>query len=410
MGKLKINARKVCDIAKFSNEEIFGKDSIRDHAVIDSKNPKAPGYQKYTVTGSQAGIGMGQSKWQSPAELWALKTGKIEPENDEDKEVFKAGHAAEEFVANMFVRKMLEEFDNIADIELIDDTTMYQHKKYRFMLADCDRFAVIKFVSGKETLVGLECKTTYNKPSIDAWKEGLIPPQYEDQCRHYMAVTDINAWYICCCWGFTIKDCAVCLITRDTDKESELIATESTFIECCETDIEPALPEENLETTLSYYNAVYGGLKENTVDLELTPENSALVDKALNLATKEAEIKKLTAEVKAIKEEITAELVKGSDGTATKFNYSEDGINYTTIEISAPTKRDSVNVDKLLSEQPSVKAELEALGLSKITKTDIGKLKVDGKKIDTTPYVIPGGVDISKPLSFDSVSSWIKAI
>ena len=43
--------------------------------------------------------------------------------------------------------------------------------------------------------IGLECKTTsaYN---ADKWADGLIPPHYEIQCHHYMAVTGAAAWYL----------------------------------------------------------------------------------------------------------------------------------------------------------------------------------------------------------------------
>ncbi len=402
----KINANVICDISKFTDEEIFGKDSIRDHAVVDSKNPNAKGYQKFTITGSQAGVVMGLSHWQSPLELCAIKQGKLEQPVIENDEVLKAGHAAEDFVANMFARKMVEEFgDRLKSVSLINDTNMYQSKERPWQLADCDRFAILTFKSGKEMFVGLECKTCYNTPSIKAWKDGIVPPTYEAQCRHYMSVTNVDAWYICCCWGFTINDCAVKLIRRDMDKEKALIECEETFIECCREGYEPAIPTENLELTTAYYNKVYGGLKDNEEVLEDDDFSNAILADCKSLQDKQQNLKALDNEVSELKNKIAAELIKKSGGNARAFiiNKGEDTFK---IGLAVPMKKDTVDIDKLKAEMPEAIDTLSAIGLSKITKTDLGKIKKDGKKIDATPYIVPGGANIDKPIYVEEVKTW----
>lgn len=405
-AKYVIDADIVCDISKKTEEEIFGKDSIRDHGVEDSKNPNAPGYLKFTVTGSQAGVVLGLSKWQSPLTLWAEKRGQevIQPEKDD--EILKAGHAAEDFVAAMFARKMKEEFgDRLESVEIVDDTNMYRSKKNPFMVADLDRIAILTFKSGSKKVVGLECKTVYNVPAIKGWKEGLVPPSYEAQCRHYMAVTNLSAWYICACWGFTVNDCAIVLFRRDMEKEQSLIEAEKTFIECCEKGIEPAIPEENLELTTQYYNAIYGGLKSDTVAIELNTETEAILNDSLSIADLEAQKKTLDKQITELKNSVAARLIKITSGEGKSFSLEKGDTKYL-LNLKVPTKNDTVDMEKLLKEKPETKDNLIEIGLGKITKTDLGKVKIDGKKLDSTPYLIIGGADLTKPIELKEVKTF----
>lgn len=406
MKNYTINADIVCDISTKTQEEIFGKDSIRDHAVEDSKNPNAKGYQPYTVTGSQAGVVMGLSHWQSPLTLWATKRGMEVDTAEKDDEVLKAGHAAEDFVANMFARKLKEEYgENLASVEVVDDTNMYRSKTNPFMVADCDRIALITFKSGKVKVVGLECKTVYNAPAIKGWKEGIVPPTYEAQCRHYMAVTQLDAWYICACWGFKIDDCAISLIRRDMDKENALIEAEKTFIECCMEGSEPAIPEEYAELASQYYNSIYKGLKPETKELELDAENEALLSDSLKIEVLESQKKALEKQITELKNSIAANLIRKTSGEARSFALTKGETKYY-INLKVPTKNDTVDVNKLLAEKPEVKEILAEIGLGKITKTDLGKVKIDGKKIDTTPYIVPGMVDLTKPITVAEVKKY----
>ena len=405
-AKYVIDADIVCDISKKTEEEIFGKDSIRDHGVEDSKNPDAPGYQKYTVTGSQAGAVLGLSKWQSPLTLWAEKRGQEIVTPAKDEEILKAGHAAEDFVANMFARKMKEDFgDRLESVEIVDDTNMYRSKKNPFMVADLDRIAILTFKSGSKKVVGLECKTVYNVPAIKGWKEGLVPPTYEAQCRHYMAVTNLSAWYICACWGFTINDCAIVLFRRDTEKEEALIEAEKTFIECCEEGIEPAIPEENVELTTQYYNAIYGGLKSDTVAIELNTETEAILNDSLSIADLEAQKKTLDKQITELKNSVAARLIKITSGGGKSFSLERGDTKYL-LNLKVPTKSDTVNMEELLKERPETKDNLVEIGLGKITKTDLGKVKIDGKKVDFTPYIVAGETDLTKPIELKEVKTF----
>ena len=56
------------------------------------------------------------------------------------------------------------------------------------MLADVDRLII-----GENA--GLECKTA-SPYSYDKWQDGKIPAHYLAQCYHYMAVMDMDAWYL----------------------------------------------------------------------------------------------------------------------------------------------------------------------------------------------------------------------
>ena len=63
-------------------------------------------------------------------------------------------------------------------------------------------------------------------------------------------------------------------------------------------------------------------------------------------------------------------------------------------------------MEELLKERPETKDNLVEIGLGKITKTDLGKVKIDGKKVDFTPYIVAGETDLTKPIELKEVKTF----
>ena len=124
-----------------------------------------------SLGGSEIGIAMGLSQWQSPFNLWAIKTGQIEAP--------KINNWAVRF-GNKFEQPILELLqEEHPDWELYTTGT-YRHLERSFMTANPDALAK---VDGEWVIV--EVKTSRNY-----WHE--IPPTYIAQVRYYMAVMGVQ--------------------------------------------------------------------------------------------------------------------------------------------------------------------------------------------------------------------------
>lgn len=166
-------------------------------------------YRKTGIGGSDAGAICGLNPYVSPMSVYFDKTS--EEIQDFDNEAMRQGRDLEEYVARRFTEE--------TGFKVRRANAIYQNTDYPFMLANVDRLLV-----GER--IGLECKTTsaYN---ADKWADGLIPPHYEIQCHHYMAVTGAAAWYLAVVIlgrGFKIVK-----IDRDEEIIQNLITVEEDF-------------------------------------------------------------------------------------------------------------------------------------------------------------------------------------
>ncbi len=121
--------------------------------------------------GSEIGVAMGLSPFQSPFHLWAVKTGQVIPEPLNNWAV-RFGQKFEQPILEL----LQEEHP---DWELYTTGT-YRHPEHKFLQANPDALAK---VDGEWVIV--EVKTSRNY-----WHE--IPQTYIAQVRHYMAVMNVN--------------------------------------------------------------------------------------------------------------------------------------------------------------------------------------------------------------------------
>jgi putative phage-type endonuclease len=130
------------------------------------------------IGGSDAGAIVGVNAYRSPVSVWADKTGRAEETPDNDS--MRIGRDLEDYVARRWCEKTGKKCHRRNAI-LIDP-------ERPFMIANVDRL-----VTGEDA--GLEIKTA-SPYAADQWKDDSIPPSYEVQCHHYMAVTGAKRWYI----------------------------------------------------------------------------------------------------------------------------------------------------------------------------------------------------------------------
>lgn len=168
-------------------------------------------YRKRGIGGSDAGAVCGLNPYRSAMAVYLDKT------TDEiemiDNEAMRQGREFEDYVARRFMEASGKKVRRA--------NAMFYHERYPFMIADVDRMIV-----GENA--GLECKTA-SPFMADKWKDGQIPMHYQLQCYHYMAVCNVECWYIAVLiYGREFK---FYRIERDEELINNLIEIEKDFWE-----------------------------------------------------------------------------------------------------------------------------------------------------------------------------------
>ena len=167
-------------------------------------------YRKKGIGGSDAAAIAGLSPFKSAISVFIDKT---EPKSEPiDSERMRIGRDLEDYVA--------KRFEEMLGKKVRKRNAILQHPEHEWMLANVDRLVV-----GESA--GLECKVT-NSYAKKQWEEG-IPPMYELQCHHYMAVTGLDKWYIAALIGN--EAVSIHEIKRDEEIINYLINIEKDFYE-----------------------------------------------------------------------------------------------------------------------------------------------------------------------------------
>ena len=161
--------------------------------------------------GTDAAAVLGLSRYRTPLQVWAEKTGVLEPEDIDHKLHVKLGKRLEEVVAELYTEKTGKKVRRVNE-------TLY-HPEFPFLGANIDRRVV-----GEDTV--LECKTA------SSWKgkefEGEeLPPEHILQVVHYLAVTGASKAELAVLIGN--HDFMIRTIERDEPMISKLVGREVAF-------------------------------------------------------------------------------------------------------------------------------------------------------------------------------------
>lgn len=164
--------------------------------------------------GSDIGAMLGLSKWKSPMDLWAEKTGRVIPPDIGDKEFIHFGNVLEDVVAREFMLRTGKTVHR--------KRGTIQHPKYSFMLGNIDRRVV-----GERA--GLECKTSSAWLQQEWGETGSddVPLYYLTQCIHYMEVLNYDRFYCAVLLGG--NEFRWYVIERDADVAASMIEKEAAF-------------------------------------------------------------------------------------------------------------------------------------------------------------------------------------
>lgn len=327
---------------------------IKEHGVhYDDKTH--PGYVKYTISGSRIACVLGHSPWMSPLEL-AYRMKGISFSNDKPlSEAAKiTGHAFEDAVATL-----LPYVPKYEGTRVLNDTTMYQHPEHPWMFANLDRR--LELPTG-EVAIG-EVKTTHwrNYDTIKKWKDGIVPQYYEDQCRWYMAIMDIDVAIIICAWGFTPDSYAAVRIDRDLKIEKEMIAKAEEFLrklDACE--IPSAKDFSSDKPGFDTLLKVYGKSGADTrLSVPGTDDDAEKLEQLIMLLSSR---RRLTSETRKKTSEIESQIYALSLDYLEKM--TSDSADNERLDIETPSgqytvtwkkiSKKGVDVKRLLAEKPDL--------------------------------------------------------
>ena len=130
--------------------------------------------------GSDIAAAVGMSRWKTRLQLWAEKTGRIDPPDLSDNEAVELGSELEEFVAKKFERK--------AGMSIRRAPKHYVHPNHSWMRCQVDRL-----VTGTDEL--LEVKTTSAWKSKE-WEGEEIPKEYILQVQWQLLITGRSVGWI----------------------------------------------------------------------------------------------------------------------------------------------------------------------------------------------------------------------
>ena len=179
------------------------------------------------------------------------------------------------------------------------------------------------------------------------WRDGkeTVPPYYESQGRHYMAVTDIDRVFFCCLYGNTEDEAVIREIRRDAVYEEEMIFLERQF---WENHVQKKVPPPYLEDGDVILESISrhcgpADTKLPAVSLKGQMASNLMRYVQLQEEKKDAEkfTKKLKDELQRLQAILAAEMGRGCTAVCDR-----DGKRYTVTY--NPVRKSMVDKDSLM--------------------------------------------------------------
>lgn len=308
------------EIATISQGERFRK-YLDAKVIADTKLMSKEEWLKNRqvgIGGSDASAIAGLNSWKSSIQLY------MEKKEENPKEIkslrMELGNKLEGLVAELFTEETGLKVRNVNGI--------LKNEQYQFALANIDRSIV-----GEKAF--LECKTT-NSFALKEWEEG-VPPHYEIQCLHYMAITGATHCYIAALIGNS--DFIWHKIERDQETIDYLMQIEKEFWE--ENILKDIVPlPDGTDAYSEYLKEKYKKSNGKEIELHLLKDGP---QKLLRYDEIVSDIKALESEKKFIEQEIQLHMEE--------FEVAKIGKRKITWKNSSRTSIDS---KKLKSEMPEI--------------------------------------------------------
>ncbi len=214
--------------------------------------------RKQGIGASDAAAAVGLNPYQSPLELWMIKTGrdgdmpKVDP-NDESSPMYW-GNALEPIVAQHYSRRTGNK------VRKINSVLQHPDPDKHWMLANLDYTVV-----GSDDVQILECKTAGEFGSR-LWRDG-VPEYVQCQVQHQLAVTGKAVADVCVL--ICGQEIRIHRIERDDELIAKLIELERQFWRYVETDTPP--PADGSDSSGKALKYLYQQDSGDVLDLTTDP-------------------------------------------------------------------------------------------------------------------------------------------
>lgn len=312
--------------------------------VVDCKDLDESDWHRYRqqgIGGSDIGVLFGASKWKNNVQLYYEKLGKrpIIEETRKNWFTLEYGKRMEDLVAMLFEER--------TGFKTIVDTRMFAHPQYPFLQGNVDR--LVQLPDG--SIVGLEIKTA-SSFTIDAWDNGACPAPYALQARLYMAILDIDVWYVACHYGGNSSDNYVCRrIERDLMIEADIIAeAESFWNDHVVPQIVPD-PIGSPAVALKVQRAYSGYADKSLPVIQLPPHLASEAKSLVAYSGKRNALKKEGQSIEEQEKVFKLPIATAMGAHTSGLIDAGDGI-YEYVVNYSPTKGSNVNMDLMENQYP----------------------------------------------------------
>lgn len=333
--------------------------------------------RKGGIGGSDASAVMGTSPWKSRQQLADEKRGIIPmKELSKNTIALTIGHMFEEVIRYKVLPYLLEQTGE-HNFRVEKDSRMYCHGNPDYAFARADIDGVIQ-MNGKLGIVEIKTTNWRNVDTIEMWKAGVVPPYYEAQCRHYMAVLNLDFVYICCAWGFNPQTEAVLIrVDRNDSLEQQIMDTEREF---WEKHVEFGFPVEEEACSPSVARGYYcSRMVRNKNETPVILDENALIPLINERNLLLSRIKLAKGECAAAQEELDGiELsIMQALGNNCRGIYMKDATHRVTVEANNKLENRAFDLDAIRKNCPDLydKAVEIKFSVSKLSSSEQAKLK-----------------------------------
>ena len=235
--------------------------------------------RKKSVGGSEIAAALGLSRWRSPFDVWAEKTGHV-TKKDEPTDAMRFGTLLEPVIRKEFARRN--------GLEVCECPYILAHKDYPFMTCNLDGY--VKLPDGSCAVLEIKTANTF---ASDEWSNMCAPLEYIMQVQYYLAISQMRFAYLAVLIGSS--DYRQVIIERDDEVIAVIIEKLKEFWRMVETNTPP--PVRGMDNNL--LASLYPCSRPNVI--ALGKEHEALL-------TQYEEAKKAMDDAKKLKEDAEAKL------------------------------------------------------------------------------------------------------
>ena len=278
--------------------------------------------RKKSVGGSEIAAALGLSRWRSPFDVWAEKTGHV-TRKDEPTDAMRFGTLLEPVIRKEFARRN--------GLEVCECPYILAHKDYPFMTCNLDGY--VKLPDGSCAV--LETKTA-NTFASDDWANMGAPIEYVMQVQYYLAITQMRQAFLVVLLGSS--DYRQVIIERDDEVIAVIIEKLKEFWEMVETNTPP--PVRGMDNNL--LASLYPNSRPNVI--ALGKEHEALL-------TQYEEAKKAMDDAKKLKEDAEAKLkmLMMNNEAATCGEYKLSWKTSSRVTFSSDRAKELLNMEQIKS-------------------------------------------------------------